>query len=515
MSLPSSLFGRGSKKIYSELTDSCAEEIRKASTAEGIQSRLSKYCESLRTETRGDFATLTQQINAAIPLIAELRYEKSGSTVSANHSKDKEDQLRKALPVEIFISVITTIQRLAAPKEVSRPELSSTPFKSTGSLGKDQGKLNEMKENGSLSKDQASTYIERIFDSISSLDSLARYVEAGENSPFKKPIITAKSFVMDPSKKLSELQEYLNSLDPSSGNLALIIRRVKVLAVQEWHKSHSIGVEGGKQINPDFVTQYRKAFEGMRKDSYSTEDIAGIIRQIDALVSRLSEYAFSTIELEDYKRRFGLFLDKDNAIRLEQNEDDPHGFGLGALYNSIFSYISRNNGLSAKKPEQATSSIEQRVSSATSINELFTIVRELGTIPSSQGDFPAQEVIDNINNYFSGKLRITFIPSRYGIRDAAQRLKPQTLSGSITERGNENPTFDQVVSRARSIDELKAIIRDSRNKSYIEATALQPNEMITDIEQYIDQGSRNRDLLLIASQFGIRKKVAELIPPRP
>jgi hypothetical protein len=513
--IPASVTGgtTGSKLIYSELTDSCSRNIRSAETrsAQDIQRLLREYCEILISRTDNEFVALTDKINKAIPLIEQLKYEKRGSRVYILHSRDLDDQLMEALPDELRLSVISTLQNLAIPK---RPDLVRPTFDSRGSLGNDLRELNRLKDSGELSAEQVSDLIEGFIAKIDSLDALAQYVGGSEESPFRQPIIKAKSFTTDPSKKLSELQEYLNSLDSSTGNRALIVRRVKILAVQEWHKSHSIGVEGGKKINPDFVTQYKKIFEGMQKDSYSPEDIAEIIQKIDLLVNKLREFAFSTEELEEYKRRFGLFLDKDVEIRLEQDGDAPHGFGLGSLYNSIFTYIKRNSGLSPKKPEQATSSIDQRVSSATSINELFTIVRELGTIPSSVGDFSAQEVIDNINGYFSGTRKLTNIPSQYGIRKAAERIKSKTQTGSTTEQGNEKPTFDQEVSRARNIDELKAIIRDPKNAVNIGSTGLTVNDIIGDIDIYIEGDFQQKDLKFITSLFGIRNKVAELAPIR-
>ncbi|NBO36727.1 hypothetical protein EBU91_04245, partial [bacterium] len=306
-------------------------------------------------------------------------------------------------------------------------------------------------------------------------------------------------------------QEYLNSLDSSTGNRLLIVRRVKILAVQEWHKRHSIGVEGGKQLDPKLVSEFRSIFDGLRKDSYSPEDITEIVRIIDLLISRLGNSAFSTEELERFKDRFTFFLNKDYTLSYERDVDAPHGFGLGFLFNSIFNYI-KLNGLSPEKPNQA--SIEQRVSSATSINELFTIVRELGTIPSSVGDFSAQEVIDNINGYFSGTRKLTNIPSQYGIRKAAESFKSKTQTGSTTEQGNEKPTFDQEVSRARNIDELKAIIRDPKNAVNIGSTGQTVYDIIGDIDIYIEGGFQQKDLRFITSLFGIRNKVAELAPIR-
>ena len=511
--IPASVTGGATdpKLIYDRLYPSCENKIASASSVLEIQNLLTDFCNELQSQTGDAFIPLISGIRETIPVIAQLQFEKRGDRVHSLHPREIDNALM-LVPEELRIAIYQALRKIApvAP----RPEVARFTFDSTGSLGPDLKKLNELKDSGRLSAEQASDLIEGVIAKIDSLDALAQYVGGSEESPFKQPIIKAKSFTTDPSKKLSELQEYLNSLDSSTGNRLLIVRRVKILAVQEWHKSHSIGVEGGKKINPDFVTQYKKIFEGMQKGSYSPEDIAEIIRKIDLLVNKLSEFAFSTEELEEYKRRFGLFLDKDIEIRLEQNGDAPHGFGLGSLYNSIFNYIRRNSGLSPKKPEQATSSIDQRVSSATSINELFTIVRELGTIPSSVGDFSAQEVIDNINGYFSGTRKLTNIPSQYGIRKAAESFKSKTQTGSTTEQGNEKPTFDQEVSRARNIDELKAIIRDPKNAVNIGSTGQTVYDIIGDIDIYIEGGFQQKDLRFITSLFGIRNKVAELAPIR-
>ncbi|NBO23403.1 hypothetical protein EBU94_08730, partial [bacterium] len=381
--IPASVTGGATdpKLIYDRLYPSCENKIASASSVLEIQNLLTDFCNELQSQTGDAFIPLISGIRETIPVIAQLQFEKRGDRVHSLHPREIDNALM-LVPEELRIAIYQALRKIApvAP----RPEVARFTFDSTGSLGPDLKKLNELKDSGRLSAEQASDLIEGVIAKIDSLDALAQYVGGSEESPFKQPIIKAKSFTTDPSKKLSELQEYLNSLDSSTGNRLLIVRRVKILAVQEWHKRHSIGVEGGKQLDPKLVSEFRSIFDGLRKDSYSPEDITEIVRIIDLLISRLGNSAFSTEELERFKDRFTFFLNKDYTLSYERDVDAPHGFGLGFLFNSIFNYI-KLNGLSPEKPNQA--SIEQRVSSATSINELFTIVRELGTIPSSVGDF--------------------------------------------------------------------------------------------------------------------------------
>ena len=417
---------------YNRLLRQTVEGITDSVSSKEIISILDYFCRSLETSNSEDDRRLGAEIRNAIPLIDQIQFVTENGRVSAQHSSEIEIQLTGLIPQDLLNPILARLVALASspvrpnlvgPEEAPEAAPEAVPsFDSTGSLGPDLKKLNELKDSGRLSAEQVSDRIEGFIAKIDSLDALAQYVGGSEESPLKQPIIKAKSFSTDPSKKLSELQEYLNSLDSSTGNRLLIVRRVKILAVQEWHKRHSIGVEGGKQLDPKLVSEFRSIFDGLRKDSYSPEDITEIVRIIDLLISRLGNSAFSTEELERFKDRFTFFLNKDYTLSYERDVDAPHGFGLGFLFNSIFNYI-KLNGLSPEKPDQA--SIEQRVSSATSIDQIITIVRELGSIPSSSGGspIPAQEVIDSINAYMQRSRDKFSLPRFYNIRGKVEELR--------------------------------------------------------------------------------------------